>query len=548
MEKISKLQSEQGFTETAIPQAFITSKLLDFTIPGSNGVTYDLGKSYINVNMQVVPGNNALAAADGLFAVGESANPEMYNNDIGISTDAAAGDQYLSDCATLVRNATMMSTNKGQVESIRRLSTLRGILWNMENDKSEQHDGLDKFGSFQGRRGLKNETSSLLQVIGLNTRIDGTVDTTKVAQNLSRDFRIPLSDMFGVGSAQWNGDVYGDTRIHLELLPNLLRIQQLGGDEDTSLFDTGNLNTAFGAMESYDGTGAPAQAILPATTSLGLTGHPLISKLTYDDYGLNFPFHVGQAIRVQFTKAITGGATSTQIKYAIISELRYGNGDNNTNPPTATNQGSVVIVTKAAVHTSAAATETITNLRINGLKSNAATDQIRINSSEIVLSEMVGVAGPESIDYTTYTTEETQAPAGLLTFNKQVIVEPNAQNLIIASCAAGQTAPDREWLQYRLSIDNKDVAGNRDIKWGRPLHKDRIMRFFNNRAQNVSNVSLKLINQGLQQTRGNQIDFYPILETLPLTQESKTVTLELVSTAAATSKDIIFYKEIAKTI
>ena len=545
MEKIIKLSSEQGFTETAIPKAFINSKLLDFTIPGSNGTTYDLGKSYININMEVVPRNNAAAVADGLFATGLSANSEMYNNDIGLSTDAAAGDQYLSNCSSVVRNATMMSQNKGQVESIRRVNTLRQILWNMENDKAEQHDGLTKFGSFQGRRGIKNQTSSLLQIIGLNTRIDGTVDLAKKAQSLSRDFRIPLSDLFGVGSAMWNGDVYGDTRIHLEIQPNLLRIQQLGGSEATSAIGA----TFWGAMEPFSGVGAPAQPLLPATKTLGSTAHPLVSKVVYDDYGLNFPFYVGQAIEVTFNKTITGGAGPTATtKYGIISELRYGNGANDTNPPTATNQGSVCIVTAAALHTAGAATETIDTILVSALKSDTATDEIRINRSEIVLSEMVGSVGPPSIDYTTYATEETQVPAGLTQFNRQIIVEPNAQNLIIASCPTGMTAPDREWANYRLAIDNKDVCGNRDVQYNKPLHKDRIMRFFNNRGQNVSNTSLKLINQGLQAANGNQIPFFPILETLPLTQGQKLVNLELTSNAAATSKDVIFFKELARTI
>ena len=161
---------------------------------------------------------------------------------------------------------------------------------------------------------------------------------------------------------------------------------------------------------------------------------------------------------------------------------------------------------------------------------------------------MVGSVGPPSIDYTTYATEETQVPAGLTQFNRQIIVEPNAQNLIVASCPTGLTAPDREWTNYRLAIDNKDVCGNRDVQYNKPLHKDRIMRFFNNRGQNVSNTSLKLINQGLQATNGNQIPFFPILETLPLTQGQKLVNLELTSNAAATSKDVIFFKELARTI
>ena len=47
MEQILKLQSEQGFSETAKPAEFINSKLIDLIIPGNTG-SYDFSKSYIN--------------------------------------------------------------------------------------------------------------------------------------------------------------------------------------------------------------------------------------------------------------------------------------------------------------------------------------------------------------------------------------------------------------------------------------------------------------------------------------------------------------------
>ena len=53
MEQILKIESEQGFSETANHGDFINSKLIDLIIPGNTG-TYDLSKTYININMELV--------------------------------------------------------------------------------------------------------------------------------------------------------------------------------------------------------------------------------------------------------------------------------------------------------------------------------------------------------------------------------------------------------------------------------------------------------------------------------------------------------------
>lgn len=546
MESIIKLQSEQGFTETAVPLNFKNSKLVDFVIPGNNGVTYDLGKSYVNINMEVVPHNATEIIGEvttPVIAAGATTEP-FYQNDIVFESETAVGRKPLSDCATMVRNASMFSQNRGMVESIRRVNVLRSVLWNLENNKGNQHDGLDKFGSFQGRRGVKNETSSLLQVIGINTQPNAlsTADTTKKAQLLSRDFRIPLSDLFGVGSAVWNGDVYGDTRIHLEIEPNRLVIQQCGGSEDTSELTLPSGAVFYGAMDSLDG--AADIPLLPATKSLG-TDVPLRTKIPYQNPELQCPFYVGAAIKVEFTKAITGGATTTgNVKYAVIASIKYNSGDNSTNPPTDPNQ-KIEITTTAPIHTAGAATENISAILVNTVLSKAGDDQIRINGAELVLSEMVGVEGPTSIDYRTYSTEETQNGAGVASFNKQIVCEPNAQNLIIANCVSGQILPDRAWNNYRLAINNRDVAGNRDIGWNSPLYKDRALRFLKNRDQTPKNMSFNAILSGQRQdASANQANIYPILETLPLTTESKIVNLEL----DGTPQDVIFFKELAKTI
>ena len=539
MEKILKIQSEQGFSETAIPPAF-TNKLVDFIIPG-NG-TYDLSNSYINLNMEVVSTQAGVGAVTPNGVV--PSDTALYNNDIAIYGDSLFAQKFRSPCVQVVRNADMFSANRGMVESIRRVNTLRQTLHAIENDMAEQHDGLDTFGSVMGRRGvgtvaLPQGTSSLIQVIGSNTNLAGTRDTTQKSKLLARDFRIPLSDLFGVGNAQWNGDVYGDTRIHLELQPNKLQVQQLGGSEDVSTLGGAYGGATFGALLDYN---AASLGQLPAANGLG-TGYPLVTTLAYKDFQLNCPFYVGQAISYTGTSSV-GGAIAAIV--VIIDAIEYNLGTNNAAQPTGT--GNVRIWTRTAVHTAAGAPEDITLGLIKAHTSDPATDQIRINRAEIVLSELVGVNGPSSIDYTTYSTEETVGN-GAQVFNKQVICEPNAQNLIVATCNTGNVSPVDTWDNYRIAINNVDQTGNRDINWGKPIHKDRIMRFEQNRGQYPSNTSLTILEcNALQATGGNQHRIYPILETLPLTKSQKLVDLRLDAGAGQTVEDVIFFKELVRTI
>ena len=209
-----------------------------------------------------------------------------------------------------------------------------------------------------------------------------------------------------------------------------------------------------------------------------------------------------------------------------------------------TGSGSMRIYTRTACFTATGAQDA-TAININALLSTAADNKVRINKAELVLNERFDIKGPEGLDYTTYSTEETQG-RNATNYNKQIIVEPNAHNLIIAHSKSGQIASDQAWTDYRLAVNNVDVCGNRAVAYAKPLHSDRMLRFFQNRGQTPHNLSLRLLDGAIQeQGATNQSKFYPILETLPLTENPKTVSLEM---NAADVEDIAFFKEITKSI
>ena len=522
-----KIQSENGYAFSGVPgpNAFNGNKLVDFVIPSN--ATYDLSKSYLNFNMSVKPIGPAGGAVVGADLGRDTA---LFNDEIVFLGDVANADAFVSDTASLVRNAQLQASNRGGVESIRRLDTLRQVLWALENDKKEKQDGLDKIGTFQGRRGTENRTSSLLQTVIRNVNNAGVADadpiTGRVSRAISRDFRIPMSDIFGVGNAMWNGKVYGETRIHLEMNMDRLRIQNLGGAEDISNAPGA---IAYGAVDNQN-----AQNPGVALTQLVMTA-------TYKDYQLNFPFYVGQAINVGFTDSVSGAGTGR----VIISSIDYNN-NNNANPPGG--DETITITTRSAWHTIGGGVANITAILIKAILSDLTTTELVMNKAEIVLNEMVGVDGPTEIDYRTYTTEE-QTGLGATDFFHQYVVEPNAQNLIIATCLPGEITPSNAWNNYRLAIDNVDQTGNRSVVYNDSLHYDRILRFMNNRGQNISSIALVSIDCEAVQTnaanRPNQVSIFPILETLPIKTTSKTVTLQLNATAI---NDVLAYKEVVRTI
>ena len=559
-ERIIKLQSQQNYQEIAIAGAF-TQKLVDFHIPAS-GLTYDLAKSYININMQVT--NNGLTETGGVAPDGVlDTDSALFSNDLSLASSNARGNVRLSSNAAMVRNADMFSSNRGMVESIRRVNTLRAVLWNLENDSAEKHNGLDKIGVFQGRRGVNNKTTQMIQNTGSNVDAAGNIDAGLICSSISRDYRIPLSDLFGVGSSKWNSNYFGETRIHLELQPNNLFVEKLGGSEDTTIFQGRGQNAAYGAMVSY-ATAAPGLGELPVSIGLGTASAPLITTLTYTDPSLDFPFHVGQAVFVDITNGNTTAPVPVPSTAAnIIESIEYVTAATvlrlaAATPPLANVKvGQVSITFRTAIITPAATVgpSSITAITIKAALSQDVGDKIQINRAELVLSEL-SEDGPLGMDYTTYSTEETQGQAGLLTLNQQVLIEPNCSNLIVANCATGKNFAERQWFQYRISIDNVDQSGNRDIIWGESLHKDRMERFFKNRSQRFTNSSLRAIacnpNQRVPLAApaagGNQVAIYPILETMPITENMKIVNLELEGTTGNAPEDVIFFKELQKSI
>jgi len=542
-EQVIKIQSQQGFSEQASPGSFVR-KLVDFIIPGGGGNSYDLSKSYININVELA----RLTIASGLDAPGGilSSDTALFNTDIVCKGGLITGDGDTAVNAqntVLVRNASMFSAQRGMVESIRRVDTLRYILYDLENSKTQKNVNLNQLGPVTGARQQSNMTSSMIQVIPINVDVNGVVDTSLTSRAVTRDIQIPISDIFGVGNAVWNGAVYGDTRIHMELNMNRLDLISLGTDEDGEDGPEALGGFTFGGADDVGTTAVPIAS--------GTEIKSFDLELLYSDPGFMMPFYVGQAVIVDFDENIETVPTTTPKTYdpavalsrvVIIEAILWSDGANTLSGDPRCN-----VTFRTPLYTVAASAVYLNNISMHAanceLVNPATRAQIRINKAEIVLTQ-VETPGPSQIDYTTYSTEEVQGN-GLQSFNRQYIVEPNAQNLIVACVPAGHIEPTQAYTDYQIAINNENQTGNRPVFYHRNLHQDRILRFMNNRGQTTESLRLegrRVNDKDIEAVNAH----YIITETLPITQGTKAVDLEINSPAGM--EDIIAYKELIRSI
>lgn len=505
MEKVIKIQSDnslvQTFNNDTTPAP--SQKLLSFTIP--RGEIYDLSRSYIAINCEASIGTNAVLD-------GHTPIVDMFNF---LETNTSRVESHMVNNNCLIRNAQLYSQNRGMLENIQAYSTLQMAKHALEHDEMENLRNLDQMGPSEGDVMTGRFTDYYLDPVKVST---GTNDiTTETSRNVSCDKKIHLRDVFGIcKSNAYDADAYGDTKIHLELHLDKWSILGNQGNED---------------QRPVPGSGDNADDMTDqAGVVNGTAVNTVTTKYTLENPQLEGAFFVGQKVTVAGTGSNGGRATSV---IAIITKAEYD-----------TTTKKITYTFSRTVFTATSAPENWTGITVLGDTTPVCSP--RINGAEIVL---VALKDPQNVpdkhDYVTYSTEEFVGNS-LATVNKQLKVEGNAQSVYIASCDTGSIAPDRDISSYRLSIDNVDVSGNRDIKFDSGLYKDRLIRAYRNKGVQLKDIRCRLNKLGLTQATRNQEKSAVIVETMPFQENEKAVNLSL--TNSANVQDVKVYKEIIKTM
>ena len=524
MDKVIRISSEQGFAASWNSTAGggtdpTTLNLCDFRIP--RGLVVDLSKSYIAFNTQIRP-----TIAGNFTSADDVINSNMIIE--GINNEQSDRTEVPNVC--LIKNADI-SCDRGQIESIRRVDTLRSTLWNIEHDAEDRQDDMNAMTAPKSVRGDKNQTSYFLNPCITNSDGAGGVITGRTSRNLTRDVKVPIKDIFGIGQAEdWNTSKFGETRIHLETNWKDVRSYELGGFEDvTNAFDQTN---TWGAC---DAQAIPNLAAAGKTSTLTLT-------FLYDDFELFCPFFVGQHILC--SAGVDSGTAPTDVP-AVISAMKY-------DPATA----KVTITTAAAWYTNGETT--VNNLTTILIKSDiAVTPQMAVNRAELVLYTKPDRDTEDSYEYVTYTTEQDNGN-GLKDFARGYVMEPSARNMIVCLCNNGEKLPTTNINSYRYAVNNEGMTGNRDIRPNSAIQYDRLTRCLDSTGMGTDwrNAQLKWFTNGpailqpasYQNNGGNPEQCAVIAETLMLTDRPKYVDIQIASANADTLQELIIYKQHVRSI
>ena len=474
MDKIIKLQSNQSGPFTS------KKNLIDFTLPEGNVIS--LKDSYINLVMTV----------DTTETAGDAS---VYNAFARLGGLTGADPTIPNAC--LVKNAHFSSTQKGMLESIRRVDVLRGVLDSYEKDEFQKMDS-SYYGLNSSRRATDMALSPFRELHG-----SGTV----VSKSVTHDVKIKLESLFNIGMMEefsTEQDSMGQCKINLECNFDKL-------DGAFTMGATDGIWTNKGTFETVTSTTA-AQVITTLQTSF-----------QYNDLK-DSPFWCGQKLAVS---SVNDGATAVVADH-IISEI----GINDANQR-------LYITFADAIATIATIGQELTVITCVGV--DPATNPVTVQSAELVLSMAPeGAQAPTEFAYTTWTTEEDNG-SGRGAFIKQYQLEAEAINMVVAFPLP--ITSSYGYTDYRIRVDNKEQT-NRPVKLSTPIAYDRINRFFLNRGKDVGNVTELVRKWNVNDADAGTIS-NAILETLPMTDNQKLVNIEI---NGGGLNDFIIFKEITKEV
>lgn len=472
--------------------SFTASKnRVSFIIPETGDVV-DMSKSYINLNMSLNGDGTNISASNVAF------------------TDNSS-QQHDVDPVMLVKNVSVECSRKGLLESIRRCDVYRSTQKQYEED---DEDKIDKNHLGLNAPRAKNK-------FALTPFRELNVDTA--SRELDHDVRIPLKDILGVGAVpQYDLSAFGRTKIACEL--NLDKIQSsfsLGGGDVAWTSDASELGSMTNTATNTSGADQDENV--------------LITTKTYEVEQWRYlsPFWTNQQLLVSRTDK--DGAGTASVKVATVSY-------NSSNKK-------IYLGCATAYGTSADGGD-ISAISVVGV--NPTTNDLVVNSAELVIEYNADKEAPSQISIMTATTEEDNGGART-THNKQYQIEPGAMSLMVCFPKPNSIFSNLSYNSYRIAVNNETLT-NRDVERDSPLDFDRKSRYMQNQGKELNCLREKQLNktQHPKSSEANSVRYdalnNAILETLPITDGMKNLGIEITSSAGNEINELILFKEMLKTL
>ena len=573
MDNIVKLPSQQALFNN-------TNNLADFVIPGNSGV-YDLSSTYIAISLRTENialdategGDGVIPAAGGLPAASAIADMRL-----GFDHGSLGGSIYADTAVpieTLVRDCSMFSSTRGKIEDIRRSDSLRATRKAYLQDMSDVQTA-----ALVGAAGMAKTnpwaSGSFAQLVGV-----GEVSS----QYRSHELRIYLKDLFNIGVAEeWDSAVYGDTRIHLELNIDRLKLRQNLGNAAPSAWPRNYHSLSTGRDAAAYQTADLIVVSSPQAAATDTSG--ITMKAEYESLE-DSPFWVNQMVTVETLVTVDAGVTpggagffpaNAESRTGVIKGISW---DKTTKKITLDLGGvtSSIPALTGAVVDGVKMAQTVVGTNVTA--ASIADANLVYQSMELTATRAPVSSGPSQIQYTQYMTQQDQF-SSTLELIRSYYLPPQTTNCIIVLPAPGSTdgsdiLGSARLTDYRFSINGENVT-NRPVPYmpqaliaggvndakcdaGSSLHYDLISKTFMNQGTRFHSLQEAVYDQNIPEstdrpTNGGGVVGWPTLEAcpqnrcymlalpIPISNDQTQLTIELQGRFVANNGRIHIYSEV----
>lgn len=494
------------------------NNLLDLHIPG--GGNYDASQSYISL-IGKLSTTTAGGQGSGIHNLDTYINRGAPADNDGTALDAPVGSRDLLPSVALVKNAVMISQNKGLVENLRDVNKLRIA------QKSYQETVQEKIGNAPTQFGaVQNKPWGYLSSL-INPGVEAFGEK---AVYIEKEIRIPLKDIFNVCEVNnLDTNYLGSVHIHLEMDMERLKIHNAYTLDNTPFTNgTPAQRRGFGVLDD-DATNGQITAVNCAR------------KYFHQHIG-DCPFYEGQV--VELAEGTVGGVAvvaGAGTGKSVITQISFANDQ-------------VILGLNPGINATAGGGG-FTGCKL--VPSPPTTKAFTISKVEMVMVENENAPSmSDGLEYTTYTTEKDNC-GNVETFNRQYETEPEAINLLVHLATPSGLLSNVRPQAVRVSINNEQTT-NRDIVKNSSVALDRYNKLALNSGQEVKSLA-----QGprLKVTAGdtdkvsdvNETEL--ILESLPQTGKMNLVELDIVKGGAGTPgvgphnlQDLTLFKEVNRRV
>ena len=499
MDRVMKISSNQSGAITA------SKNLVDFDLP--SGMVYDLSKSYMVIHSSIeTTDTNPTAAGNASGGTG------VYNCFLNYKQDTDSDINFKNK--SLVKNVSMYSQREGMIEDIKRSDVLQFNLDQYKDDVDTKvnasYNQISSILGANGQDGIRWSPHRRLSPLG-----------TDASDNLEREIRVGLSEVMNSCNNIWDGNRFGQTRVHAEL-----NIAQL---EVAESLNTGD--AIFTATDGGGGTFSTARGIIANDTNAGTDRITLTTTRTYTNPKEDSPFYVGMKLKVT---AGTVGATGPANQRTGYVRQIVGIDHNS--------DGTLLITLDLTLGVGAIAGITVVG-------ENSATKVANFDSAELVLY-VTDKTPPPMLAFATYRLEEDSFSG--TNYNHQYYLESDVQNIFWGSRTKDDVlAFDNVMASYRMRESGVDKT-DRDVNHGSSVHFNRVSRAFANSNMRIKNLSEaefendKRVSKLYESTAGTRAKpIYLIAETCEITEMPKLLDVNIVGTAFA---NICLFKQMTKIL